>query len=57
MTAGGPPWQIFDSESPEPEADEPAKTTPERAAPAKTWPTAPRRTPSPSGSSTRPAPP
>ena len=39
MTAGRPPWQIFDSESPEPEADEPAKTTPERAAPAKTWPT------------------
>jgi GTP-binding protein EngB required for normal cell division len=39
MTAGGPPWQVFGSESAEPETDEPAKTAPERTTPAKTWPT------------------
>src|SRR6516165_7869582 len=38
MTSAGPPWQIFGSESPEPETDEPEKA-PERTAPAKIWPT------------------
>jgi GTP-binding protein EngB required for normal cell division len=39
MTASGPPWQIFGSDSAEPETAEPAKPAPERIAPAKTWPT------------------
>ena len=39
MTASGPPWQIFGSDSAEPETAEPAKPAPERLAPAKTWPT------------------
>jgi GTP-binding protein EngB required for normal cell division len=39
MTASGPPWQIFGSDSAEPETAEPAKPVPERVAPAKTWPT------------------
>jgi len=39
MTTSGPPWQIFDSDSPEPETTEPAKPAPERTAAARTWPT------------------
>jgi GTP-binding protein EngB required for normal cell division len=38
MTAGGPPWQVFGSDAPEPETADPAKTTPERAGPARPWP-------------------
>jgi GTP-binding protein EngB required for normal cell division len=45
MTAGGPPWQIFGSESPESETADPAKTEPERAAPAKPWPPAAKAAP------------
>ena len=39
MTAGGPPWQIFGSDSLEPdnETADPAKAEPERTAPAKAW--------------------
>jgi GTP-binding protein EngB required for normal cell division len=40
MTAGGPPWQIFGSDPPEPETADPAKTAPERPGPATPWPTA-----------------
>src|SRR5215472_5463492 len=43
MTTSGPPWQIFGSDSPEPETDEPAKPAPERTTAAKTWPTGPAR--------------
>jgi GTP-binding protein EngB required for normal cell division len=39
MTASGPPWQIFGSDSADPETAELAKPAPERLAPAKTWPT------------------
>ncbi len=58
MTAGGPPWQIFGSDSPEPEADEPAKAVPERAVPAKPWPTAAKPAPAaPRTGSVKTAPP
>jgi GTP-binding protein EngB required for normal cell division len=38
MTAGGPPWQVFGSDSAEPETAEPAKPAPERPGPAGPWP-------------------